>query len=399
MIDSIYVGMTGLAGFSNGLHVIANNTANMNTTGFKSSTLQFADLFYTPSSVPSDPSAASYSQTGYGLNTAGTLLSFKQGDLQPTSNPLDLAINGQGFFLLRDADAKLTYTRAGQFRFGTDGVLRTADGAQTVMGLNGNGTLTEITIAGRNTNAGRTTSTVTFKGNLSSTSTTQTVGGVSVIDAVGGTHTLDVRLTSQAPGAPTTWTVEVLDGATVIGTGQIQFQNGLPLPGSSTVSVTYSPAGVTPIPLTLDFSTNVTSYAAGNLSTLTMDTQNGIAPGGLTDVSFNASGTMMLSYANGQTVNSTQLALMRFDLSTMGTIAPVGDNQFVSSAPAGWQIGAAGSSGFGTISSSNLERSNVDLTQEFSNLVIMQRGYQASSQVITTANDMIQQLFSLKSSK
>lgn len=396
MIDSIYVGMTGLAGFSNGLRVISNNTANLNTPGFKSSSLQFADLFYTRDNVSGGPSESGYSQIGYGLNTTGTALSFKQGELQQTGNDLDLAINGQGFFLVRDDDGRLAYTRAGQFRFNSDGVLLSTDNNQKVMGLDAGNNLVEINITGLKTNPGKATSTVTFNGNLSSTATDQTVSGVKIIDALGGEHLLDVKLTNLSATTPGAWKVDLMDGTTVVGSGQILFQSGLPVPGSSTVSVTYSPAGVAPIPLTLDFSTDVTSFAAGSLSTLAMNTQNGLGPGALTAVTFNSTGTMVLSYSNGQTVNGTQLALMRFDLDAMGTIEATGNNRFISNAATGWQIGLAGAPGFGTISSSTLEKSNVDLSQEFSNLVIMQRGYQASSQVLTTANEMLQQLFSMK---
>ncbi len=397
MIDSIYVGMTGLAGFSGGLRVIANNTTNLNTPGFKSSNLQFTDLFYSRDNVTTGSSNTGHSQRGYGLNTAGTSLSFKQGDLQQTSNGLDLAIDGQGFFMIRDDDGHLSYTRAGQFRFNDSGVLMDSATEQQVMSLGAGNNLEEINLTGVRTNAGRATTRVIFKGNLSNTATTQTVNGVNVIDALGGEHTLDARFTNLSATTPGAWTVELLDGTTVVGSGQIQFQSGLPVPGSSTITLTYSPAGVAPIPLVLDFSTDVTSFASGNLSTLAMNSQDGLGPGNLTDVTFNATGTLQLAYSNGQVVSGAQLALIRFELDSMATLESVGDNRFISQATRGWEIGAAGSPGFGGISSAMLEKSNVDLSQEFSNLVIMQRGYQASSQVVTTANEMLQQLFSMKS--
>lgn len=397
MIDSIYVGMTGLAGFSGGLRVIANNTTNLNTPGFKSSNLQFTDLFYTRDSVMTGSSNAGYSQRGYGLNMAGTSLSFKQGDLQQTSNGLDLAIDGQGFFMIRDDEGRLSYTRAGQFRFDDAGVLRDSATGERVMRLETGNTLDEINLTGVRTNPGRATTQVIFKGNLSNTATTQTVNGVKVIDALGGEHTLDARFTNLSATTPGAWTVELLDGTTVVGSGQIQFQGGLPVPGSSIINLTYSPAGVAPVPLALDFSTDVTSFASGNLSTLAMHSQDGRGPGSLTSVTFNTAGTMQLAYSNGQVVSGAQLAIIRFDIDSMDTLESVGDNRFISRATRGWEIGTAGSAGFGSISSANLEKSNVDLSQEFSNLVIMQRGYQASSQVVTTANEMLQQLFSMKS--
>lgn len=396
MIDSIYVGMTGLAGFSSGLRVIANNTANLNTPGFKSSNLQFTDLFYSGGQT-TGRSDAGQSQRGYGLSTAGTTLSFKQGDLLQAGSALDLAIEGQGFFMIRDDESRLSYTRAGQFSFDTDGVLQDSATGQKVMGLGAGGQLDEINLTGVRTNAGKATTTVNFRGNLSSTSTTQTVNGVRVIDAQGGGRTLDARFTNISATTPGAWTIELLDGTTVVAGGQIEFQSGLPVPGRSTVSLTYSPAGVAPIPLLLDFSTDVTSFASGNLSTLAMNSQDGVGPGNLTGVTFNSAGVLELSYSNGQVVTGDTLALIRFELDSMSTLESVGDNRFTSRATRGWEVGSAGSPGFGSVASSRLEKSNVDLSQEFSNLVIMQRGYQASSQVVSTANEMLQQLFSMKS--
>jgi flagellar hook protein FlgE len=217
---------------------------------------------------------------------------------------------------------------------------------------------------------------------------------VKVIDAVGGEHLLDVTLTNQNATTPGAWQVDLMDGTTTVGSGQIVFINGVPDPLNSKVSVTYTPSGQSAIPLTLDFSTDVTSFASGNLSTLAMNKQDGILPGSLTAVTFDSTGTLALTYSNGQTDKGARLALAQFD--SPDSIAAVGNNQFIATDQQGWKIGVAGSGGFGTVSASMLEASNVDLSKEFSDLVIMQRGYQASSQVITTANEMLQELFAMK---
>src|SRR4051794_22833120 len=117
MLNSIYIGMSGLQGYSQGLRVIANNTANLNTPGFKGSTLQFADMFYSNNRTQAGPGGMM--QVGYGLNTAGTVLNFQQGELRQTGNSLDLAVDGQGLFTVKDASGDLHYTRAGQFSFNT----------------------------------------------------------------------------------------------------------------------------------------------------------------------------------------------------------------------------------------------------------------------------------------
>jgi len=388
MLDSIFVGMSGLHGYSQGLRVIANNTANINTPGFKGSTLQFADLFYSTSGTGSG-----LMQVGYGLGTAGTTLNFKQGELRQTGNTLDLAVDGQGLFTLRDASGNLHYTRAGQFMFNSEGVLVNRADDSKVMGINANGVMGEISIAGQSTIAGKATTTATFSGNLSSTSTGQTINSVKVIDNVGGEHLLSVKLTPAA--AAGTWTVELLDGTTSIGTGQIVFSNGRPVTGSDKVSLTYTPTGLSAVPLVLDFSTDVTSFAAGNLSTLAFKTQDGFPPGALTGASFDELGVLVMSYANGQTAKGSKLSLGRFD--SLDAVESVGGNAFDAVDSLAWHIGVAGDGGFGNVRSGMVELSNVDLSQEFSDLVIMQRGYQASSQVISTANEMLQELFTMKS--
>jgi flagellar hook protein FlgE len=390
MLDSIYIGMTGLQGYSKGLRVIANNTANINTPGFKSSSLQFADMFYSNSNGGSRTM-----QVGYGLNTAGTVLNFEQGELRQTGNSLDLAIDGQGLFTVRDTNGNIHYTRAGQFSFGSDGVLASRVDGSKVMGLDESGVLQEVSIASSATVQGKPTTTIKFGGNLPSTSPAVTVGAVKAIDAVGGEHQLTVNLTNTGDVTPGTWKVELLDGADVVGTGQIGFTSGQVDPATAKVDITYSPAGVDAIPLTLDFSTGVTSFASSNLASLGVTSQDGVTPGALTGVSFDATGTLVLTYSNGQTVKGMRLALGRFD--SLDAVEANGNNQFDARDSLAWHTGVAGPGGFGSIKSGMVELSNVDLSQEFSDLVIMQRGYQASSQVISTANDMLQELFSMKS--
>lgn len=157
--------------------------------------------------------------------------------------------------------------------------------------------------------------------------------------------------------------------------------------------MTYTPANQAPVPLTLDFGTAVTSFASGTLSTLSFGSTDGYAAADLSATTFDATGTLVLSYANGQTVKGPRLSLGRFD--TASAVGSLGDNQFEALDGKAWHSGTAGGA-FGNIRAGKVEISNVDLSQEFSDLVIMQRGYQASSQVITTANEMLQELFAMK---
>jgi flagellar hook protein FlgE len=383
MLDTINIGITGLQGFSRGLKVIANNTANMNTPGFKSSTLQFASLF--------DGTGDNGRQGGGGLSTGLTALNFGQGELRQTGNGLDMAIDGLGLFMLKGENGKIHYSRAGEFQFNSDGILvNRADGAE-VLGVGPDGNLTAITIGAQRFSAAGATTLVTLGGNLSSSQATQTINGLKVIDSAGGEHQLTATFTSNGSGS---WAVSFKEGVNVVGSGTIAFSNGKIAAGSSTIAFDYTAPGLGATHITFDFSNNVTSFASGSLSTLAMSSQNGVAGGELTQTAFDSAGTLVMTYSNGQTVKGPKLALSRFD--TTDGLEPAGANELEAVGIPGWHVGTAGSGAFGTVKAGWIEQSNVDLSQEFSNLVITQRGYQASSQVISTANDMLQELFGMK---
>lgn len=389
MLDSINVGVSGLLGYERGLRVIANNTTNMNTPGYKSSTLQFSDLFYA-----SSPGAGGQGlRLGQGVTTTGTHLDFRQGELRQTGNEFDLALDGQGLFMLRDAQGATRYTRAGEFQLDADGVLVHRGDGSKVMGVRTDGTVGEISTAGLHAAAGKETATAKFTGNLSSTTTAQTIGSIKVFDAAGGEHVLSAKFTSLAPDKPQSWKVELFDGSTSVGTSQIDFSDGRPTAETSRLKFDYTPAGQPAQALTLDLSSDVTSFASGSLSTLAMSSQDGFAPGALTKLSFDATGSLVATYSNGQTSKGARLALGRF--TSEDAIEDLGGNLFAEANGVAWEHGAAGDNGFASVRAGSLEMSNVDLSREFSDLVIMQRGYQAASQVVSTANDMLQELFGM----
>lgn len=389
MIDVIHIGLTGLQGYQRGLRVIANNTANLNTPGFKSSSLRFASLFYA-SDLAGWAGAGGY---GFGLDTLGTSLDFGQGSLQSSSSPLDVAIDGQGMLVLRDPNGKLHYTRDGQLKFDANGVLVSATTGEPVMALGAGGVLGPIDVSALRTSAASPTTAISFQGNLSSTVATATVGGVSVVDRAGSKHSLSVRFNAVS-GMPGVWDVTVLEGTTTVGTGRLTFVNGRPDPAAATIAVTYTVAGQAGIPVTLDFATNVTSYDTSTQSTLAMSKQDGYGPGALTSTTFETDGTLTLGYSNGQKVTGARLALAGFD--SPDALVSAGNNLFEAADGTASRLGLAGSPGFGAVRAGQLELSNCDLAQEFSDLVVMQRGFQASSQVITTANEMIAELFGIR---
>ncbi|RYF35470.1 MAG: flagellar hook basal-body protein, partial [Comamonadaceae bacterium] len=206
MLDSIHVGMTGLLGYSKGLRVIANNTANLNTPGYKGTTLQFTDLFY----ANGGGAPGAQAKLGSGLGTAGTHTDFRQGDLRQTGNAFDLGVEGEGLFVLRDAEGRTRYTRAGQFQFDGEGsfVSRT-DGSQLV-GVDAHGNQVDLSLAGMRVSAGKATATARFTGNLSVTADEQTVNSVKVLDERGQEHNLSVEFTNTSNVTPGSWKVELL---------------------------------------------------------------------------------------------------------------------------------------------------------------------------------------------
>lgn len=400
MLDSIYIGLTGLTGFSKDLSVIGANVANVNTAGFKSSQLIFSDLFYR-SQFSGDAGGARL-DFGSGLGTGPTRRLFTQGELRQSGNDLDVGIDGNGFFVLR-RDGQELYTRAGQFSFDADGFLISEANKARVAAL-ADGGLRDIGITGLRTNPGKATAKMTFTGVLNSgtlASAPYSLSNISVYDVAGTTHTLVVKFTNNSAVAPGSWLVEVTEGADkVLGSGEIRFStdNGTPSAGFNSIRVTLAPEGLAANDLELYFgdpgsSAGVRSIAAST-NDVQLERQDGYAVGSLTKATFDDRGFLTLSYSNGQSTKGDRLALA--DFAYLQGLRPLGTNLFEPSVDQERSLGSPGEGRYGKIAPGQIELSNVELSQEFGNLIISQRGYQASSQVISTANEMIQQLFDIK---
>ncbi|TAK83701.1 MAG: flagellar hook-basal body complex protein [Aquabacterium sp.] len=389
MLESIYVGLTGLAGYSKGLNVISNNVANLNSPGFKGAQLQFADLYYR------DAGGDVPQELGMGLQTGGTFLNFAQGEGRDTGNDLDLMIDGAGLFVLRGDDGQLQYTRAGQFGLDDEGRLVDKSSGARVAASDAGGNLTDIGIAGLRFSAPLATRSVELAGNLSVADTQHVLPDVTVYDAAGGARSLKLTLDNNSATTPGTWTLTVaLQDGTQVGSGQVRFANGRPQPGFDNVLVAWQPPTGTPLSLRIALSYDTTNTDGGTESTLALRTQDGYAAGSLVRTSFDADGTFTTEYSNGQTTRHGRLALAWFD--SPDQLEPVGNNAFVFRSGAQPRFGQPRGEGFGAIKGRTVELSNVDLAKQFSELIITQRGYQASSQVITTANEMLQQLMDMR---
>lgn len=393
MFDTLYIGTSGLLGNAKGLKIVSNNLANVNTPGFKGSQLQFADLFEQGGGV-TNGQGQQHGNAGMGVATLGAALNFRPGSDQSTGNPLDQSINGNGLFTVR-RDGELLYTRAGDFRFDGDEVLTNGAGDH-VQGLDGSGRLVDITLDAYASSAAKATANITFNGILTTTVAVPPVdaaiNGVTVIDPAGGSHTINLSFKDIGGGSYTVTATDGVTGGATLGTGTLKFAGGLPVAGNNGFTIQYASTGVPAFAVKLDFSSNVTAQSTP--TTLAMGKQDGYVAGVRTDQAIAADGTVTVSYSNGQKVKGPRLAIAQFV--TEKDLVQVGGSAFAKTAEGTVHYGYASTDTYGTLVAGHREGSNVDLAEEFSNLIVMQRGYQAASHVISTANDMIQELFDMK---
>jgi flagellar hook protein FlgE len=399
MLDSIYSAYTGLLSFNDALNVLSNNVANMNTPGFKSSDVTFRDLFYRYSSDGGEQSTLN-SQVGEGTETGGTRVSFAQGQAGNTGNPLDLAISGNGFFVLKDATSTY-YTRTGQFDVNAQGYLIDKTSGARVQAISGTSQLRDIQLSSVQTSPAKATTRINLVGNLSRGATSDQISSITVYDSVGGSHTLSLSLANANAATAGVWQVQVQDeNGKTIGSGEVHFNaDGSPATGFNTVTFSLAPANVTASTITLNFGDPgsflaATNFSGGTTSNLKVNDQDGYAAGSLLNTGVDAQGFVTLKYSNGQTTKGAQLALAWFN--NLQGLRQFGNQLFTNPTAMPVILGQANGQVMGTLTSNEVELSNVNLTQQFTELVIIQRGYQSSSQVISVANQMIQQLVDMR---
>jgi flagellar hook protein FlgE len=416
---SFSASLSGLSANQQKLNVIGNNLANINTIAFKASSVNFADLV----SQSVGGSSANPMQVGLGVTTGSISPSFKQGGIENTGVPTNVAIQGNGFFVVGNA-ANRSYSRAGDFSFDANGTLVTSDG-QAVQGFTAINPLTgAIVTTGQPTNIVvppgvlRPPTATTQFGTVSNLNAGAAVGGTftastQIYDALGTSHVATITYTNTASGA---WTYSIsVPGAdiaggtvgtpTVIKAGTLTFTAAGALnnvDGAAAANVAIAgPAwkdGATPTALSwmvLDANNSPTLTGYTSPSATSSVTQNGAAAGTVSGVSIDASGQLVATLGAGQTVIVGQLALANFN-NPQGLVK-VGSNRFGESASAGIaNVGVAGNGGRGSLIGSSLEQSNVDMAQEFTQMILAQRGYQANSKSITTADQLLVDTLNLK---
>jgi flagellar hook protein FlgE len=391
MLRSLFSGISGLRAHQQMMDVTGNNIANVNTTGYKTSQTTFQDTLSqmvksAGAPQPGGAGGTNPSQIGLGVKLAGISTNFGQGAAQTTGKSTDLMIQGDGFFIVKGGTEQL-FTRAGNFSFDSNGALTTTNG-QIVQGwtgaggvVNSAGAPSDIVLPIGQTLQPVATTTITLAGNLSNEAIVGATAEVTatVYDATGAAVPTVLQLTKTAAGpapAPITWQITMPDASTVdvdLTTGKA---TGTVTAGGFTIDV----AGLTSY-------SGATSAKNTNI--------DGSTSGTLSSYSISSSGEIVGVFSSGLKQTLGQVALANF--SNVNGLEKIGDSMFRTTVNSGLaQVGTAGTGGLGLMSSGSLEMSNVDLAQEFTNLVIAQRGFQANSKVITTSDEILQELVNLK---
>lgn len=391
MLGAIYVGLSGMNAFSRGLQTISNNVANLNSPGYKASSVNFTDVFNV-GGLGSSYSGSNRSQ-GAGVRFGTPGVDFTQGDMRQSGGDLDLAVQGAGFMVLNDG-ARSYYARTGQFAVDADGYVSLLGTSYHLNVLNASRQASPVNIDSRRTSTPKATTKVVFADNLSSSATQAVVSDIAVYDSRGGKQVWQVTLTPKGAASPNEWTVTVKDqSSATVGTSRLRFIGSVVDPSTAQMTMTDAPDGAEPLSVLLDFSTGVTSFSSGTSSTLRAASVDGNGVGAITKVSVDAAGHLQLTYSNGKTEDMGAVALA--DFRDPQQLERIGDGLF-SNKGAGARLLESATDGIGKLVSKQLEASNVDLAQQFGDLILIQRGFQASSQVVSVSNDMIQQLFGIR---
>ncbi len=418
MSSAFSIALSSLQAQSEAINTTGNNLANMNTTGFKGSSADFEDLMSQAMGV------AAGTQVGMGVSAVINNQIFTQGSLASSTSPLASAIQGNGFFVVQNANSQQLYTRDGDFTISRSGVLETQTGetvqgwVATPNGINTSGAPTDIVLPTGSVLPPIATQNVSLDANLDSDGTAGATSGqfstpVQVVDSLGSEHTLTFTFTKSGAAA-NTWSYDVTidDGDLAGGTAGTQ-HSLLAAPGTATFNSDGSLAAATASPVAIgiaglaDGAANMNvnwalfdSTGAGTLtqyaqtSSLASSKQDGAQAAQLTQVGIQNGGQIIATFSNGQQKTEGQLALAA--IQNPDSLQNVGNNAFsATAATAAPAIGVPQTGGRGQIIGGSLEGSNVDMATQFTNLIVYQSAYQASSRVITTADNMTQDLMNL----
>jgi flagellar hook protein FlgE len=410
---SFSTALSALSADTTAIDVVGNNLANINTPGFKASTVSFHDLV-----TQSLGAGLGETQVGFGVGAPVTLRQFSQGAIQSTGGPLDVAIQGDGFLIIRNSQGAVEYTRGGNLQVDTAGNLTTATGELLQGWTLSNGVLDtnlpvgNITVPVGSLKAPIPTSQVSVDLNLDASATQGSAAGsfstsIQVYDSLGNSHVVTFAFTKTStanewsyslsfPDADVTNPITPVTGTlTFDGTGKLVS----PLPTD--------PAPVLPITGLLDGAANMsiswnlfngttprmTQYAQPSATSAL--SQDGAPAANLIHIGLSDGGKIIAQYSSGDQVTVGQLAMAT--IRNPESLLAVGNSSYgLSALSALPSVGIPNTGGRGQILGASVEASTVDIAKEFTNLIVFQRGYQANTKVITTVDQLSQDTINLK---
>ncbi len=422
MLRSMYSGVSGLLSHQKKMDVIGNNIANVNTTAFKSSNIVFEELFSQLVASAAQPTengrgGINPQQIGLGVSIGNVTTNMSKGSIQATDNPNDLAIDGEGFFVVTDGSG-IYYTRAGSFNVDKDGNLVNGSGYK-VMGWNKNHSTgnidtskpTEPVDFSNLKMQARSTAKITVTGNISSETLeydalndeNAALHNLTIYDSLGESHTVTFKFMKSATPNSYTFALTESDDFMSISSGatggtlafstsgklstsestipevQISFTNGADSITFPTGSITFDPVGFTQYSNSTSIKSSQDGYTSGELETL----------------SISSDGMIIGQFTNGLQEHISTLAISSF-INPNG-LQKVGGNMFCTTWNSGEaNVGVANTGDRGSIATSSLEMSNVDLATEFTEMIVTQRGFQANSRIITISDEILEELVNLK---
>lgn len=413
MLQAMFNGISGLRAHKVMLDVIGNNIANINTTGYKSSRATFKDMLSQTISGASAPKSGGFGgmnpiQVGMGTSIASIDIDSTGGPLQQTGRTRDLGIQGNGFLMLSDGTSKY-YTRDGALDTDSEGNLTSSSSGLKVLGwmadpatglINSTSQVTSassIKLPIGQMSVSRQTSQAVYSGNLNADSAVGATSssGFQLYDSLGIEHPLNITFTKTANPGEWTWEAASPDASGSVGSGTISFDSSgkCTTPSGSAIFQLAVPNGSTnPVNLSLSF---------GSITQLKGDTtvnaayQDGLPLGVLKDFTVSNDGTITGLFSNGMSQDLARISLAGF--TNPSGLNKIGDNLMQETSNSGLaQVGQASTGGLGKLVSGSLESSNVDLPTEFANMIVAQRGFQANSRIITTSDEILQEIMQLK---
>lgn len=405
---SFQQGLSGLNVASKNLAAIGNNVANASTIGYKTARAEFADVY------ANALSSGGGSQIGIGAALAAVRQQFTQGNIVTTSNPLDLAINGAGFYRL-STNGVASYSRNGQFSLDANGYIVNSSGARLTgyqadaAGQISASTPLDLRISLANIPPQPTTrasmamnldsreNAITLPFDINDAATYNSSTAMTVYDSQGNANTLTVYFRKTAAN---TWSVHgaangtVLNGGAALGTLNFGANGLLPATSTMNVSIPLTNGAATPLTFPITFPVAEMTQFGVNFAASSLS-QDGFTTGRIAGFAIGEDGVILGRYTNGQTRAQGQVVLANF-INPQG-LAALGNNQWAETSESGQPlVSAPGSGSLGTLQAGALEEANVDLTGELVNMITAQRVYQANAQTIRTQDQVLQTLVNLR---